>query len=119
MSPDFTVIIVGRENVGKSSLVNRLLKTDRVIVSAIPGTTVDSIDIPFALGKGPAHLDQQTFGVRGGAHGDPRREALLEHGVAGGIETLAHGQLRGAGTRCAAPRDAPAVPPPCRDRCGR
>ena len=39
--------IVGRPNVGKSSLVNRLLRTERVLVSAMPGTTRDAIDSPL------------------------------------------------------------------------
>lgn len=41
--------IVGRPNVGKSSLVNTLTQSDRVIVSPIPGTTRDSIDVPFEI----------------------------------------------------------------------
>ena len=45
------VVFVGRPNVGKSSVVNRLLRNERVIVSAQPGTTRDSIAIPFVIGR--------------------------------------------------------------------
>lgn len=41
------VAIVGRPNVGKSSLVNRLLSAERVLVSDMPGTTRDAIDSPL------------------------------------------------------------------------
>ena len=41
------VAIVGKPNVGKSSLINRILGEERVIVSDTPGTTRDSVDTPF------------------------------------------------------------------------
>jgi GTP-binding protein len=47
------VVVVGRPNAGKSSYINRLLNNNRVIVSPIPGTTRDAIEIPFTVGKGP------------------------------------------------------------------
>jgi GTP-binding protein len=43
-SVDVGVAIVGRPNVGKSSLVNRLLREERVLVSDMPGTTRDAVD---------------------------------------------------------------------------
>jgi len=42
--PETSVAIVGRPNAGKSSLVNRLLQEERMIVSEVPGTTRDSVD---------------------------------------------------------------------------
>jgi GTP-binding protein len=42
--PETRVAIIGRPNVGKSSLVNRLLREERVLVSELPGTTRDSVD---------------------------------------------------------------------------
>jgi GTP-binding protein len=41
--------IVGRPNVGKSSIINALTNSDRVIVSPIPGTTRDAVDVPFEV----------------------------------------------------------------------
>ena len=41
--------IVGRPNVGKSSIINKLTRSERVIVSPIAGTTRDSVDVPFEV----------------------------------------------------------------------
>ncbi|MEM1281935.1 MAG: ribosome biogenesis GTPase Der [Chlamydiota bacterium] len=49
--PGMKIAIIGRPNVGKSSLINYLLEDDRCIVSPIPGTTRDSIDIGFIHGN--------------------------------------------------------------------
>lgn len=57
------IAIVGRPNVGKSSLINRILKNERSIVSEIPGTTRDSLDVPFTLDDKPYVLID-TAGLR-------------------------------------------------------
>ena len=46
------VAVVGRPNAGKSSYINRLLRSDRVIVSDVAGTTRDCVDVPFTIGSG-------------------------------------------------------------------
>lgn len=58
-----SICIVGRPNVGKSSLVNYLLDDERCIVSPIPGTTRDSVDIPFTYGEDQYTLID-TAGIR-------------------------------------------------------
>ncbi len=45
----FRLVAVGRPNVGKSSLINRLLGEDRVMVSDVAGTTRDAVDVDFEL----------------------------------------------------------------------
>ena len=57
------VAIVGRPNVGKSSLVNRIVGSERLLVSELPGTTRDSVDIHFAL-KGTNYVFIDTAGIR-------------------------------------------------------
>ncbi len=52
-APALRVAIVGRPNAGKSSYINRLLNSPRVIVSEIPGTTRDAVEVPFTIGSGP------------------------------------------------------------------
>jgi GTP-binding protein len=58
--------IIGRPNVGKSSLVNRILGQERVIVSERPGTTRDAIDLPIEVEGRPVVL-VDTAGLRRGA----------------------------------------------------
>jgi GTP-binding protein len=57
------IVIVGRPNVGKSSLTNALLGDHRAIVSEIAGTTRDAVEIPCELGGRPYHL-LDTAGIR-------------------------------------------------------
>ena len=57
------VAIVGRPNVGKSSLVNRLLREERVLVSDTPGTTRDTVDVVFQWQKKPFRI-VDTAGMR-------------------------------------------------------
>ncbi|MBF0310310.1 MAG: ribosome biogenesis GTPase Der, partial [Magnetococcales bacterium] len=58
------VALVGCPNVGKSSLVNRLLGEGRQVVSDIPGTTRDSVDIPFQDREGRWQVLVDTAGLR-------------------------------------------------------
>lgn len=58
-----TFCVVGRPNVGKSSLTNAILNQDRVIVSDISGTTRDSIDTPFKRNE-QSYLVIDTAGLK-------------------------------------------------------
>ncbi len=81
-----TLAIVGRPNVGKSSLFNRLVERERAIVTATPGTTRDLVSETVAIGGIPVRL-VDTAGVR---------EALDEAesiGVRKSIEALADADI--------------------------
>jgi GTP-binding protein len=57
------VAVVGRPNVGKSSMVNRILGKERLLVDDRPGTTRDAIDAPFEIGS-RKYLLIDTAGIR-------------------------------------------------------
>jgi GTP-binding protein len=61
--PLMKVAIVGRRNTGKSTFVNTLVRAERMIVSEVPGTTRDSVDVRFEL-DGKAFLAIDTPGFR-------------------------------------------------------
>lgn len=61
--PELKLAIVGRRNAGKSTFINALLKTDRMIVSEVAGTTRDSVDVRFEL-DGKSFVAIDTPGVR-------------------------------------------------------
>lgn len=80
------VVLAGRPNVGKSSLLNRLLKAERAIVTDIPGTTRDVIEETLNLGGVPLRLCD-TAGLRAA------RDRVEELGVARSREQLAQADL--------------------------
>jgi len=62
-APPVKIAIVGRPNVGKSSLVNAILNDERTIVSDVAGTTRDAVDVPYER-DGRAYTLIDTAGIR-------------------------------------------------------
>ena len=61
--PGIRIAVIGQPNVGKSSLVNRLLHQERSIVSNVQGTTRDAVDTPFVF-DGRPYVIVDTAGIR-------------------------------------------------------
>ncbi len=82
----FTLAIVGRPNVGKSSLFNRLLEQDRAIVTEIPGTTRDLVSEVTALDGLPVKF-VDTAGIR------PGRDVVETLGIERSFQAMADADL--------------------------
>ena len=82
----YKLVLAGRPNVGKSSLLNGLLEEDRAIVTAIPGTTRDTLEESFSVGGVPVKL-VDTAGLRD-------TEDLIEQmGISRSVGQLAQADL--------------------------
>ncbi|WP_022854593.1 ribosome biogenesis GTPase Der [Thermodesulfobacterium thermophilum] len=77
------IAILGRPNVGKSTLINRLVGYERVIVSEIPGTTRDCVDVRLSFPTGESFLLIDTPGIR-------RRTRLEERAEKFGVDKALH-----------------------------
>mgnify|MGYP003645923976 FL=1 len=75
------IAIIGRPNAGKSTLINALLKEDRLVTSSLPGTTRDSVRIPFEFNRHQFTLID-TAGVR---RKSKVREAVEKYSI---VQTL-------------------------------
>ena len=87
--PDLRVALIGRPNVGKSSLLNRLVGGQRSIVDATPGTTRDPVDVRLKVGDHELIL-VDTAGIR-----RPTRiqDELEQHSVRRAIETIRRAEV--------------------------
>jgi len=80
------LVIVGKPNVGKSSLLNRLLQEERAIVTAIPGTTRDTIEEPLTIQGLPFRLID-TAGIH------RAREEVEQAGIARSRQKMTEAHL--------------------------
>src|SRR5207237_9535973 len=87
--PGTRLALIGRPNVGKSSLLNRLLGEERAIVAPEPGTTRDSIDTPVTV-DGRPYVLIDTAGIR---RRGQVRETLERHGAVRALGTLARADI--------------------------
>ncbi|HOP76365.1 MAG: ribosome biogenesis GTPase Der [Thermogutta sp.] len=71
IEPEMKIAVVGRRNVGKSTFINTLAREERMIVSEIPGTTRDSVDVRFEM-DGRVFVAIDTPGLR-------RRKSVREN----------------------------------------
>jgi tRNA modification GTPase len=109
-----TVVIAGRPNAGKSSLLNRLAGYDAAIVTPIPGTTRDVLRVPLGIDGMPLHV-LDTAGLRDGgdaieAEGMRRARAEMQHADRVLFVIDAAGDPAGAAFREQSMRLPPAVP---------
>jgi len=83
--PEIKVAIVGRPNVGKSSLLNRLVGEERMMVSTIAGTTRDAVDTVLTVSERRYRL-VDTAGIRRGGRVHEKAESLSAHRAKSAIE---------------------------------
>jgi tRNA modification GTPase len=96
----FTLAIVGRPNVGKSSLFNRLLEQDRAIVTEIPGTTRDLVSETASLNGIPVKFID-TAGIRAG------QDVVEKLGIERSYQAMADADLTVVVVDSSAPLEAP------------
>ena len=83
------VAIIGRPNVGKSTLINRLVGEERVVAYDAPGTTRDTIEVPFER-RGKSYTLIDTAGVR---RRGKVREAIEKFSVIKALEAIERAQV--------------------------
>ena len=84
------VSVIGRPNAGKSTLINRLLKSDRLVVSPEPGTTRDSIDVQLTSRDREMTL-VDTAGIRRKSRIEP--DSLEKFSVAQALRSVQRAQV--------------------------